>query len=148
MPNARDRGYADLVYDLLKTAGRPLTVQEIFDRVNQIQPITTRNPKGTIRGTLASGRQLVNLGDGRCSYVPFLVQGSVLRLRLAEKQPANHPLIYSDEVIQGLWPSFFENQKRQDRRPIPARLSNGADTHLSLEFLGIGAWGCPVPEPL
>lgn len=140
--------YADLVYDVLRTAGQPLTFQEIFDRVNQRRPVTTKNPKGTIRGTLTSGRQLVSLGDGRYGYLPRLVTGSRIRLPLAERKPANQPLIFTDEIIQALWPSFFENQKRQDRRPARARLPNGVDVLLSLDFLAASTWGCPMPEPL
>jgi len=148
MTARRDPSYADLVYDLLRSAEQPLTFQEIFDAVNRRRPVTTKNPKGTIRGTLTAGRQLVNLGDGRYGYLPHLVRGSLLRLPLTEKKPAGSPLIFPDEVRQALWPSFLDIQKRQDRRPIRARLSNGAETHLSLDFLGTGTWGCPMPAPL
>ena len=139
---------ADLVYDVLRSAEQPLTFDEIFDRVNQRRPITTRNPKGTIRGALGSGRQLVSLGDGRYGYLPHLVRGSVLRLPLTEERPANHPLIYPDELRQALWPSFFENQKRKDRQTVTARLPSGDEVVLPLELLGAGEWGCSMPEPL
>lgn len=139
---------ADLVYDVLRAAGHPLTFDEIFDRVNQRRPITTRNPKGTVRSALGAGRQLVSLGDGRYGYLPPLVRGSVLRLPLTEKQPASHPLIYPDDLRHALWPSFFESQKRQDLRPVTARLPTGDETVLPLEFLGAGTWGCRLSEPL
>jgi tetratricopeptide (TPR) repeat protein len=148
MTARRDPSYADLVYDALRSAGRPLTFQEIFDLVNQRRPVTTKNPKGTIRNALTAGRQLVSLGDGRYGYLPHLVQGSLLRLPLTEKKPADHPLTYSDELRQALWPSFLEIQKRQDRGPVRARLPDGAEAVLSLDFVGPGTWGCPMPESL
>jgi hypothetical protein len=148
MTERREPSYADLVYDVVRSAEQPLTFQEIFDRVSMRRPIATKNPKGTIRGTLTGGRQLVNLGDGRYGYLPHLVNGSLLRLPLTEKKPAKHPLIFTDELRQALWPSFHEIQKRQDRRPVQARLPNGAETILSLDFLGTGTWGSTMPEPL
>ncbi|HZO26676.1 MAG TPA: hypothetical protein VFH48_11885 [Chloroflexota bacterium] len=148
MANGQALSNADLVYDVVKSAGQPLTFNEIFDRVNQRRPITTRNPKATIRGTVTGARMLVNLGDGRYGYLPQVRVGSLLRLPLTEKKPANHPLIFSDEIVQALWPSFHEVQKRQDRRPIKAQLPTGDETFLPLDFLGTGIWGCLMPEPL
>ena len=148
MTGKRNLSNADLVHDVVRSAGRPLTFDEIFERVNQRQPITTRNPKGTIRSALGSGRQLVSLGDGTYGYLPHLLPGSVLRLPLTEKRPADHPLIYTDEILQGLWPSFHDSQKRKDHRPVTARLPDSDEMFLPLDFLGIGTWGCAMPKPL
>lgn len=148
MAKADVASYTDIVYDVLQSAESPLTFAEIFDAVGKRRPITTRNPKGTIRNALSQARLLVNLGDGRYGYLPHLLRGSVLRLPLTEKKPANHPLVWTDEVRGALWPSFFETQKRSNRQPIPARLPNGAELSLPLEFLGPSRWGSSMPEPL
>jgi hypothetical protein len=139
---------ADLVYDVLRSAGQPLTFQEIFDEVNRRQPVTTREPKATLRSALTQGRQLVSLGDGHYGYLPHLVNGCLLRVPLTEKKPADHPLVYPDEVRQALWPSFLEIQKRTVRRPVQVRLPGGDMVALSLEFLGPGVWGSPLPKGL
>src|SRR5256885_2313751 len=102
MADKREPSYADLVHKVLRAAEQPLTFQEVFDRVAQRRPITTRNPKATIRGALTESRQLVSLGDGRYGYLPHLLCGSLLRVPLTEKKPANQPLIYPDEVREAL----------------------------------------------
>ncbi|MHB8993598.1 MAG: hypothetical protein ACYC66_18405 [Chloroflexota bacterium] len=140
--------YTDLVYEVLRSAGRPLTFQEIFDEVNRLRPVTSRNPKSTIRNALTQGRQLISLGDGRYGYLPHLLEGSLIRQPLTEKKPANHPLIHPPEVLHALWPSFFENQKRKTERPAQLRLPTGDEVALPLGFLGHGVWGSPMPEGL
>jgi tetratricopeptide (TPR) repeat protein len=140
--------YADLVYEVLRSARRPLTFREIFDAVSRLRVITTKNPQGTIRGALTAGRQLVSLGDGRYGYLPSLVEQSLLRVPLPENKPAHHPLIYSDEVRQALWPSFFETRKRKNERPLRVRLPSDQEISLALEFFGRGIWGSHMPEDL
>src|SRR5882724_5287860 len=125
--------YAELVYDIVQSADRPLSFQEIVDAVNSRRRVPSKNPKATIRGALTSARQIVNDGHGHYDYLPRMISGSLLRLPLAEKKPANHPLLYTDEVIHGVWPSFFEGEKRQNRAPVPFRLPDGTDTALSLD---------------
>jgi tetratricopeptide (TPR) repeat protein len=77
-----------------------------------------------------------------------VIEGSLVRLPLTEKKPANHPLVYTEEVRLALWPSFFEGAKRQLRRPARARLPDGAEVLLPLELLGVGSWGCEMPAAL
>jgi tetratricopeptide (TPR) repeat protein len=140
--------YAELVYDVVQSADRPLTFQEIVEAVGRQRRVPTKNPKATVRGALTSARQIMSDGQGHYDYLPRMISGSLLRLPLAEKKPANHPLIYTDEARHALWPSFGEGEKRSDRRPVPTRLEHGAETALSLEFLGTGIWGCAMPEPI
>ena len=148
MAPREEPSYTDLVYEVLASAGEPLTFQEIFDKVNRRRRVTTRNPKATIRNALSQGKQLLSLGDGRYGYLPHLLRGSLLRLPLTEKKPANHPLAYPDEVRQALWPSFFESQKRSAREQVHLRLSTGSSVDLPLDFLGKGVWGSQMPEAL
>lgn len=140
--------YAELVYDVVQSADRPLTFQEIVDAVGQRRRVSTKNPKATIRGALTSARQIISDGHGHYDYLPRMISGSLVRLPLAEKKPANHPLVYTDEVMHGLWPSFFESERRQNREPVPVRLPDGTQTALALDHTGGTGWGCAMPEPL
>src|SRR5438874_394374 len=117
--------YADLVYDVVQSADRPLTFQEIVDAVGLRRRVPTKNPKATIRGALTNARQVVSDGHGHYGYLPRMISGSLLRLPLAEKKPANHPIVYTEDVLHGLWPSFFEGEKRQNRQPVGVRLPDG-----------------------
>lgn len=148
MARKDEPSYADLIYDVLASGERPLTFQEILDEVHRRRPITTRNPKGTIRSALAQGRQLVSLGNSLYGCLPNLLRDSLLRLPLIETKPANHPVAYPSEVRQALWPSFQESQKRSSREPVHVRLWQGDSVDLPLEFLGQGNWGCRWPGAL
>ncbi|MDO8670356.1 MAG: hypothetical protein Q7O66_02865 [Dehalococcoidia bacterium] len=148
MPRLEQPSYTDLVFEILRSAERPLTFQEIFDGVNGRKPAATSNPKATIRGALTQARQLVSTGDGRYGYLPHLVTGSLLRVPFTEKKPANHPLVYPEEARIALWPAFFDASKRTDRRPARIRLSDGVEVELTLEYLGPRLWASPMPDGL
>lgn len=148
MASSTEPSYTALVYEVLRSAEHPLSFREIFDAVEQRRPITTRNPKATIRNALSQGSQLVRTDDGRYDYLPHRVRGSLLRIPLTEKKPAQHPLIFPDDVRHALWPSFLETQKRRDDRPVRLRLPGGAEVTLPLEFFGQGVWGSRIPETL
>ena len=146
--DASEPSNADLVHEVLRSAERPLTFEEIFARVNERRLVTTGNPRVTIRSALSQGPQLVSLGDGRYGYLPQLIEGSLLRLPLSQKKPANHPLIYPDEVRHALFPSCLEIQKRKSERPAQVRLPDGEEVELPLAFLGTGTWGSAMPDRL
>jgi hypothetical protein len=139
---------ADLVHEVRRSAERPLTLDEISKRVNVRRMVTTANPLGTIRSALSQGPQLVSLGDGRYGYLSNLIHGSLLRLPLTQKKPANHPLIFPDEVRQALFPGWGDIQKRRSERPALLALSNGAAVELRLEFLETATWGAAMPDGL
>src|SRR5436190_5568811 len=139
---------ADLVYEVLRSAERPLTLHEISERVNARRLVTTAKPLETIRGALSQGQQLVSLGDGRYGYLPHVIEGSLLRLPLTHKKPANHLLVFPDEVRQALFPSWNDIQKRRSERPALLGLSNGVVVELALEFLGTATWGSAMPDEL
>jgi hypothetical protein len=139
---------AEIVHEVLQSAEHPLTFEEIFHRVNARHPVTTRDPRATVRGALTQGRQLVNLGAGRYGYLPHLIDGSLLRLPLTERKPAGQPLIFPEDVRLALFPSFMEIQKRKSKRPAVVRLSATEVVELPLEFLGPAVWGCTMPEAL
>ncbi len=44
--------YNQLTHDVLSGSPEPLSVYDILQRVHSIRPVTTRNPKQTIRGSI------------------------------------------------------------------------------------------------
>src|SRR5216683_1991169 len=81
--DASEPSNADLVHEVLRSAERPLTFEEIFARVNERRLVTTGNPRVTIRSALSQGPQLVSLGDGRYGYLPQLPRDSEAQIRAA-----------------------------------------------------------------
>lgn len=149
MTEAQLPSYTELAYVVLQAAERPLKFQELFEAVERQRPITTRDPKATIRNTLGQGRQLVNVGEGRYWYLPNCIRGSLLRMVLTEKKPANQPIGLEQEVLQALWPTFFEAEKRRSQRPMRVRLPTGEEASLALSHTAQGLrWATPVAEPL
>lgn len=133
--------FTELTHQVVRESPEPLPFSEILQRVHAIAPITTRNPKGTIRSAISQSRLIVATGDGRYGWKPRLITGSVLRLTLSESDLAGRAVEFDDDLRDALWPSFFANQKRSDRSPVGVRLPGGGTTQLPLDFLGIGCWG-------
>ncbi len=50
--------YAQLTHDVVQQSPEPLTVVEIIEQVNAIRPITTKNPKQTIRNAVTQSRMI------------------------------------------------------------------------------------------
>jgi hypothetical protein len=133
--------YTELTHQVVRESPEPLPFVEIMGRVAEIAPTTTRNPKGTIRSAISQSRLIVATGDGRYGWLPRLITGSALRLTLSPRDIAGQGLEFGDEVRDALWPSFFETQKRNDRRPVQVRLLDGALTEWPLDFFGESRWG-------
>lgn len=133
--------YTELTYRVVRESAEPLPFTEILQRVNEITPITTKNPKQTIRNAIGQGHLIVATGDGRYGWRPRLMTGSALRLTLSEQDLAGQHLAFGDEVRDALWPSFFESQSRSDRGPVEVELPDGLITPFALIHLGNGQWG-------
>lgn len=140
--------YTELVYEVLRSSEGPLAFQEIVDAVERRRPISTRNPRGTIRNVLGQGKQLVNTGDGRYWYLPHRLRGCLLRLALTETRPAQQPIAVGAEVQLGQRPSFFEAGKRRRDRPVRVTLPAGDEASLTLAHEGTLGWAIPVADPL
>ena len=54
--------YTQLVVQVLRSAARPLTVNEILARMAPIRPVETRNPASTARNAISSEHRAVTLG--------------------------------------------------------------------------------------
>lgn len=141
IPSNPKPNYSELTHQVVQEAVEPLPFAEILYRVNERTPITTRNPKSTIRNAVGQSRLIVATGDGRYGWKPRLITGAVLRLPLTADSVAGRDLPFGDEVRDALWPSFFEIQKRNDRSPAKIKLPDGAQTLWSLDFLGKRTWG-------
>ncbi len=76
--------YTELTHRVVRESREPLPLDEITRRVSAIEPITTKNPKGTIRNAISQSRLIVNTGDGRYGWKYRVIKGSVLRLTLSE----------------------------------------------------------------
>ena len=144
MSGQREPSYTDLVHEVLRLAGEPLTIREIVERVSERRAIANPKPETTIRNVLSLATLLVCTGAGRYGYLPHLMAGSLLRLTLAEKKPANHPLVYTSEVVRALWPTYQEIRKRKDARPARLQFRDLGEISLSLESARIGTWGSPL----
>ena len=82
------------------------------------------------------------------AILPYLVNGSLLRLPLTEDRPANRPLRYPNELFFSIWPSFDEAEKRKLVPSVHAHLPDGPEISLSIQLLARGIWGTPMPEGL
>ena len=133
--------YTELVYQVVREAKEPLLFDEIMQRVNNFLPITTKNPRNTIRNAINQSRLVVSTGDGRYGWKYRLIDNSVLRLPLNESNLLKRQLVYTQELRDALWPAFFETQKRNDRSPVYLRLPDGKVFDLTLEWFGEGTWG-------
>jgi hypothetical protein len=133
--------YTDLVYQVVREAGEPLPFAEIMQRVNSILPISTRNPKSTIRNAISQSRLIVNTGDGRYGWKYRVINGSVIRLSFSDSDLTQGKITFPEELRDALWPAFFENQKHADQSPIQIQLPDGKTSELTLDHFGEGIWG-------
>jgi hypothetical protein len=122
-------------------ANEPLPFAEIVRNVNDLLPITTKNPKSTIRNAVSQNRLVVSTGDGRYGWKYRLINDSLIRLPLSEFNLLQRKILYSEELRDALWPAFFECQKRDDHSPVQLQLPNGKTSELTLNFLGDSNWG-------
>ncbi len=133
--------YTELTYQVVRQSPEPLTFSEIMQRVNDLTPITTKNPKQTIRGAIGQGCTIVATGDGRYGWRPRLMTGVHLRLTLSADDLARSSLEFGDDIREALWPTFFESAMRSDRDPITVDLPNGQSVAWSLSVLPQKEWG-------
>jgi len=135
------QSYSDLVYQVVRNASEPLPFAEIMQRVAAVRPITTKNPKSTIRNAINESRLIVNTGDERYGWKYRVINGSALRLLITESDLSQGQITYTEELREALWPSFFENQKHEDLSPIHLKLPGGPLCDLTLDHLYEANWG-------
>lgn len=133
--------FTELTHQVVRESPEPLPFAEIMARVAAITPITTKNPKSTIRNAIGQSRLVAATGDGTYGWRPRLMTGSVLRLTLTPDNLAGQDIEFGDEVRDALWPAFFESGKRRDLEPVQVKLAQGTVTEWPLKHLGQGQWG-------
>jgi hypothetical protein len=133
--------FTELAHQVVCESLEPLTVLEIMHRVYEITPITTKNPKNTIRNAVSQSRLIVPTGDGRYGWKPRLITGSVLRTTLSAADLSSDTVELTGELRDALWPSFFEIQKRADLSPVQLELPDGTPTAFPLMHLLERRWG-------
>jgi hypothetical protein len=140
--------YTALTHQVLREAPEPLPFAEIMARVAAIMPITTKNPKQTIRNAISTSPLILPTGDGRYGWKPRLLNGARLRLPLDDAALGGSLLTYSEEARDALYPAFFGPQSYSDRSPVVVALPDGTFTQLTLEHVGAGHWGSRVSSEL
>lgn len=132
---AENVSYSQLVHNVVQEAERPLSVDEILERVNKRRPVHTRNPQQTIRNALSSSPMLVNTGERRYGWKPRVINGSRLRYTLRESDILMEVLQWSNELFDALCPTFFAKQMYRDLSPALVTLPDGAMSEFSYEVL-------------
>jgi hypothetical protein len=133
--------YTELTYQVVREAPKPLPVRVIMWHVEDIAPITTKDPEQTIRNAISQGQLIVATGDGRYGWKPRLITGSTLRLTLSRSDLNGRGIRFSEEARDAVWPAFFEAAKRMDHQPVQAQLPDGTLTEWPLHHFGQVQWG-------
>jgi hypothetical protein len=142
----RQPSYAQLTHGVVQQSPEPLTLGKIIAAVDAIRPITTKNPKNTIRGAISNSYMIVSTGDGRYGLKPRLINGAVLRHTLSEAELVEKVLHWDVDLKDALWPSFHAKLRYNDRSPAKVALPNDTVTEMPLEFFGHRVWGSyPTP---
>jgi hypothetical protein len=136
--------FTQLAHNVVQQSPEPLTVDEIIAKVNAITPITTKNPKQTIRNAVSASYLIVSTGDRRYGWKPRLINGSVLRHTIQEAELSENVLYWDGDLRDALWPTFFAPQKYNDRSPVSVGLPDGTLEQVTLEYLGYKSWGTHV----
>ena len=106
---ARTRGPSakSLVRQVMQEADAPLTIDEILRRVTALHPLSSGNPKTTVRNAI-SAHPLVQLdASGRYTYLPRALSGARMRVSMELAAPARGLLGVTAEVFSLLWPAGF-----------------------------------------
>ena len=145
MPKTTQPSYTLLAHQVTDGASEPLPFDELMRRVQQIRPIDTKNPKGTLRNAIGQSRLIVNTGDGRYGWMLRLINESIMRLTLTANDFNGTTIELGDDTREFLWPTFFEIQSRCDRSPIALQLPAGTLCAMGLVHLHDSQWGMTGP---
>ena len=145
MPKTNLPSYTVLAHQVVQAASEPLPFDEIMRRVQQLRPIDTKNPKGTLRNAISQSRLIVNTGDGRYGWMLRLINGSSMRLTLTPSDMDGKTIGLGKDTQVFLWPTFFEIQSRRTISPIALQLPDGTTTAMELVHLQGALWGMTGP---
>jgi hypothetical protein len=133
--------YTALTHRVVRESREPLSFAEIMQRINAIAPVTTKNPKGTIRNAIGQSYLIVNIGNGRYGWKYCVINDSVLRLTLSESDCRGETIEYTGELRDALYPAFFAGREYGDREPVHLKLPDGTTTCLPLDHFHETHWG-------
>jgi hypothetical protein len=142
----RPISYTQLTHEVVQQSETPLSLDEIMARVEAIRPITTRNPRQTIRGAISQSSVIVTVAPQQYAWKPRVINGATVRHTLQRAEFVDQKLYWQNDVKDLLWPSFFGAKKYEDRRPITATLPTGEPIPLDLIFQHQSVWGTPAPD--
>ena len=127
--------YAQLTRDVVQASPELLTVDEIVVQVNGVRAITTKNPKNTIRAAIGDSAMIVFTGDGRYGWKPRVINGSILRHTFRGPDILMEVLQWSDELQDGMCPSYYAKEQYKDLSPAMVTLPDGTVVEFPFEQL-------------
>lgn len=136
----QQKSYSQLTRDVVQASPEPQSVDEIVEQVNTLRPITSKNPKNTIRTAIQASAMIVFTGEG-FGWKSKIINGSIVRYTLRESDLLMEVLQYSDELQDALCPSFHAQEQYKDLNPARVELPNGSVTEFPFERLYPGVWG-------
>jgi len=139
--SAKLPSFTELAHRVVRESPEPLAVDQIVERVHAIRPITTKNPKQTIRNAISASYLIVSTGDGRYGWKMHLIDGALLRHTLQEAEFVERVLLWDEDLRDALWPTFFAPRKYSDRSPVWLSMPDGAVARCALEHITFATWG-------
>jgi hypothetical protein len=133
--------YTALAHRVVRESREPLPFADIMQRINALAPITTKNPKGTIRNAISQSFLIVSIGNGYYGWKYRVINDSLLRLTLSESDCRGEAIEYTGELRDALYPAFFAGPQYGDREPVQLKLPDGNITRLPLDHLHEAHWG-------
>ncbi len=146
MTRRKKVSFTALAHQVVFESPQPLTAAEIQARVQAITPITTKNPKATIRSAISQSRMIVAVGGRRYGWKPRVISGSLLRHTLSEAELVKRVLHWDRDMLEAICPTFFAKQMYEDRGPVSVSLPDGQTATFALEFFGGRTWGTVADE--
>jgi hypothetical protein len=135
------RSTTDQVLRVLSEAREPLTVEEILDRVQELAPVHSANPKNTMRKAI-SQMFLVQPTDGaRYAYLPYLLADNRFRHAIEPGELMRQFFLLGPELVIALWPSTFEIAKRRDESPALLELQGPEESRGVRVYREVEGWG-------
>lgn len=143
--------YTQLVAQVLTAAAAPLTLDEILARVSQLRPVSTKNPRATVRGAISSLPLATTLGGrpARYAWWPHYLTGSTFRQPLSAADIASGGLVLGQELWLTFWPDFYTGGGRSAGE-VRLELADGPVVETQVQHLvsGEAVWGFPPLPPL
>jgi pRiA4b ORF-3-like protein len=107
MPRTSGPAAKSLVRQVMQEADAPLTIDEILMRVTALHPLSSGNPKTTVRNAIGADPLVQLDASGHYTYLPRALSGAHMRVSMELAAPARGLLGVTTEVFSLLWPAGF-----------------------------------------